>query len=99
MQEKIQQFNERVGIKPYWYLIIGLLLIVGVIFINHLITGDMPNATAVSIGGFSVFWYGIFIVGGIALGAYVVSDLAADRALRAFNTAVPHKIQKRSSLF
>lgn len=94
MQEKIQNFNERVGIKPYWYLIVGLLLIVGVIFVNHLVTGWMPQATAVSIGGFSIFWYGIFIVGGIALGAYVVADLATDRALREFNRTVPHKIQQ-----
>ena len=93
MQEKIRHSWERLGIKLYWFLIVGLLLVVGVIFANHLITGRTPSATAVSIGSFSVYWYGIFIVRGIALGAYVVSDLASDRAIRLFTQSVSAKIQ------
>ncbi len=94
MQIKVQGFFDRIGIKPYWFLIIGLLLLVGGIFGNHLRTGVTPGSAAISIGGFEIFWYGIFIVGGIALGAWVVSDLAEDRALRLFNKSVPQQVQQ-----
>ncbi len=94
MQKKKLTFWERVGIKPYWFLIVGMLLLVTIIFIYHLVTEKMPSSAAVSIGGFSVYWYGIFIVGGIALGAYVVSDLAMDRALAVFSKTVAGRIQR-----
>lgn len=93
MQKKSLAFWERTSVKPYWFLIIALLLILAVVFGYHLVTERMPSAAAVSIGGFSIYWYGILIVGGIALGAYVVSDLATDRALALFNKAVPARIQ------
>ncbi|NKQ34120.1 MAG: prolipoprotein diacylglyceryl transferase [Chloroflexi bacterium] len=95
MQNKLDSLEDRLGFGIYW-LIIGLaLLIVGVIFINHLVTRTTPEATAVSIFGLPVFWYGIFIMGGIALGAYVVSRLARDRAEAVFNEIVPQNVQDR----
>ncbi len=95
MQDKLDSLEDRLGFSIYW-LIIGLaLLIIGIIFVNHLITGATPEATAVSIFGLSVFWYGIFIMGGIALGAYVVSRLARDRAVAVFNEVVPQAVQDR----
>ncbi len=95
MQGKLDSLEDRLGFRIYW-LIIGLgLLIVGVIFINHLITGVTPDSTAVSIFGLPVFWYGVVIMGGIALGAYVVSRLARDRAVAVFNEIVPQSVQDR----
>ena len=94
MQKKSLAFWERTAVKPYWFLIIGLLLVLAVVFGYHLVTERTPSAAAVSIGGFSIYWYCIFIVGGIALGAYVVSDLATDRALALFTKAVPARIQE-----
>lgn len=95
MQGKLTSLENRLGFPIYW-LMIGLgLLIVFVIFLNHLVTGNTPQATAVSIFGLPVFWYGIFIMGGIALGAYVVSRLAEERALALFQQLVPQNVRSQ----
>jgi len=89
--------KKRPSIEPYWYLIGGLLLIVFILFITHLVTGDTPNRAILTIPilNFDVYWYGIAIVGGIALGSYVVSKLAEERAMRLFLKDVPLKVRKR----
>jgi phosphatidylglycerol:prolipoprotein diacylglycerol transferase len=46
------------------------------------------------LGGFAVYWYGISIVTGIALGAYVVSRLANERGVAIFNQEVPASTQQ-----
>ncbi|MEJ2746634.1 MAG: hypothetical protein P8183_01750, partial [Anaerolineae bacterium] len=58
-------------IEPYWFIIVPLLLITAVLFIAQLLTGKTPNRVAISIPAlnFDIYWYGIWIVGGIALGA------------------------------
>ncbi len=95
MQDKLDSLENRLGFRVYW-LIIGLgLLIVGIIFINHLRTGVTPDNTAVTIFGLPVFWYGVVIMAGIALGAYVVSRLARDRATAVFNELVPPEARNR----
>ncbi len=85
------------SIPVYWYLIGGLLAVTAVLFINHLITGSTPDRTIFTIPflNLDVYWYGICIVGGIALGAYVVSKLAEERAIVLFEQAVPTEIRKR----
>ncbi len=89
--------KKRPFIEPYWYLIGGLLLIAAILFIYHLATGNTPNRAIFTIPvlNFEVYWYGIAIVGGIALGVYVVSKLAEERAMRLFVKAVPLKVRKR----
>ena len=89
--------KKRPSIEPYWYLIGGLLLIVFILFISHLVTGKTPNRAifTIPILDFDVYWYGIAIVGGIALGSYVVSKLAEERAVRLFLKEVPLKVRKR----
>lgn len=95
MRKKAQALYQRIGLETYWYLIIFGLLVTAVIFINHLRTGETPAADAfiVPVLNLPVFWYGIWIVGGIALGAYVVSRLAEERARQLFEETVPHKVQ------
>jgi phosphatidylglycerol---prolipoprotein diacylglyceryl transferase len=58
----------------------------------HLWTGKMPPAAAFSLLGLSVYWYGIFIVGGIALGATIVSRLAWQRWRQRFLESVPASV-------
>lgn len=83
-------------IALYWILIALFLAIVGGLYIYHLVSGQTPNRVAFSLGaGFEVYWYGIFIVGGIALGAYVVSCLAAERGTAVFRQSVPVIIQNK----
>jgi prolipoprotein diacylglyceryltransferase len=55
----------------------------------HLWTGYMPKPSPFSLLGLPVYWYGIIIVSGIALGAWIVSRLAWQRWREAFLTAVP----------
>ncbi|MCP4358383.1 MAG: prolipoprotein diacylglyceryl transferase [Chloroflexi bacterium] len=97
IRTKTKAFIQRIGLEPYWYLIGGGLLLVAVLFINHLRTGITPAPEAIIIPGINlpVFWYGVFIVGGIALGTYVTSKLAERRALAVFNTAVSRTLQNR----
>ena len=95
MQTKLDSWENRLGFRLYW-LIIGLgLLAAGLIFVNHLRTGRTPDNTAFTIFGLPVFWYGVVIMGGIALGAYVVSRLARDRATAVFSEVVPPEVQNR----
>jgi phosphatidylglycerol:prolipoprotein diacylglycerol transferase len=85
------------GIEPYWYLIGPLLLVTAVLFITHLITGQTPGRVAISIPAlnFDVYWYGIWIVGGMALSAFVVSRLAQSRGAALLQEIVPDMVQQR----
>jgi phosphatidylglycerol---prolipoprotein diacylglyceryl transferase len=76
-------------IEPYWYAIGLFLVVAGVLFIYHLATGNTPPRAAVTILGFDVYWYGLWIMAGVALGAWVSARLAAGRAEHAFKLDVP----------
>ncbi len=84
-------------IPVYWYIIGGLLAGTAVLFINHLATGITPDRTFFTIPflDLEVYWYGVCIVGGIALGTFVVSKLAEERAMRLFTETVPTATRKR----
>jgi phosphatidylglycerol:prolipoprotein diacylglycerol transferase len=62
-------------VRPYWYIILVLWLVLGGIYINHLVTHVTPDRVAFTIPfvNLDVYWYGVLIVGGIMLGAYTVS--------------------------
>lgn len=72
-----------------------MLIVAAGLYGYHLATGFTPPRAAVIILGFPIYWYGIWIVTGVALGAWVVSRLAAQRAQRAFDTAVPAAVRQR----
>ena len=82
-------------IDPWWYAIALVLLLAGGLYAYHLATGLTPPRAAVTILGFPVYWYGIWIVTGVALGAWVVAGLAAERARRIFETTVPADVRAR----
>jgi phosphatidylglycerol:prolipoprotein diacylglycerol transferase len=81
--------------EPYWYLILLASIILGGLYLYHLATGFTPSRSAVTIEIFNleIFWYGILIILGVALGTFVVSRLALERAERLFNSVVPRKLQ------
>ena len=79
-------------IESYWLIIVLWAVGLAVLFGYHLATYQMPPATAVSLFGLPVYWYGILIVGGIGLGAYVVSRLAWTRWREAFLHTVPAEV-------
>ena len=84
------------NLKPYWYIIIFFLAVLAGLYAYHLATAVTPNRVAISLGGgFDVYWYGICIVGGIGLGAYVVSQLALERGTAVFQQHVPPNLQSR----
>ncbi len=62
-------------IDPYWYIILIISLVLGGIYINHLVTHETPSRVAVTLPlvDLAVYWYGVLIVGGIMLGAYTVT--------------------------
>ncbi len=98
MSNKNRNTVSRFRIQPFWY-VIGLFLIGAiVIFVNHLVTGQTPNrvALAIDLFNFNIFWYGILIVAGIALGSWVVATLAVEWAREDFNKIVPNRLQKRT---
>ncbi len=82
-------------LEPYWYIIIPLVLVGAGMFIYHLQTGVTPGRVAFRIPGLGleVYWYGIIITGGIALGSYVTSRLALHRAERTFEAEVPAQVR------
>lgn len=82
-------------LEPYWYAILLVLALGAILFGYHLATGFTPPRAAFRILGFPVYWYGIWIITGIALGAWVVSRLAAERARRLFELAVPAELRQR----
>ena len=97
MTKKRANYQKRRQLAPYWYVIIFLLLVTAAIYIYHLVTGSTPDRAAIHIEAlnFDVFWYGIWIVGGIALGSWVVASLAKERGEQVFRKSVPYKLRKR----
>ncbi len=89
--------KQRRRIEPYWYLIAVFALIMGIIFVDHIATARTPSRVAFHLDIFNldVFWYGIFIVAGIALGAWVTATLASDWAEAKFDENVPWKLRTK----
>ncbi len=89
--------RHRPRIEPYWIPIAFFGLIAVVLFLYHLLSGVTPSRVAIHIEAldFDVYWYGIWIVSGIALGCWVVASLAADRARHLFVQTVPKDIQNQ----
>ncbi len=82
----------RPKIEPYWIIIVLWVAALAVLFGYHMWTNKMPSSEAFSLLGLPVYWYGILIVGGIGLGAFVVSRLAWERWRRAFLMVVPDEL-------
>ncbi|MGD2078229.1 MAG: prolipoprotein diacylglyceryl transferase [Chloroflexota bacterium] len=87
----------RPRIEPYWYLIALFIVGAAIVYIRHLVTNQTPSRVAIHIGflDFDIYWYGIFIVAGIALGTWVVARLAAERAQRTMAVNVPADVRHR----
>ncbi len=88
----------RLHLEPYWLLIAALLIAGGILYGFHLASGETPDRVLIRIEPFSfdIYWYGIIIMGGIALGTYVTGTLAAVRANRAFIASVPAPVSEIS---
>ena len=89
--------RDRPRIAPYWFAIALFLLFAAALFLYHLLSGTTPSRVAIHIEAldFDIFWYGIWIVSGIALGCWVVATLAAERAQEVFDQTVPREIQQQ----
>ena len=81
-------------IERYWIVMALWAAALAGLFVYHLWTSNMPPAAAFFVLGLPVYWYGILIVGGIALGATIVSRLAWQRWRRSFLDAVPDSVQQ-----
>lgn len=81
----------------YWYAILLFLAGSMGLYLAHLVTGFTPDRVAFSIDslGFDVYWYGIIITAGIALGAFVVSRLALERARELLEAVVPLAVREK----
>ena len=81
--------------KIEWFWVVMALWVAALagLFGYHLWTGGMPPAEAFSVLGLPVYWYGILIVGGIALGATIVSRLAWQRWRQSFLESVPNSVR------
>lgn len=90
----VPQLLRRPKIELYWFVMALWIAALAVLFGWHLWTGNMPSAAAFFLFGLPVYWYGIFIVGGIALGATIVSRLAWQRWRETFLESVPDSIRQ-----
>ncbi|WP_420642085.1 prolipoprotein diacylglyceryl transferase [Candidatus Leptofilum sp.] len=79
----------RPKIELYWIIIVAWAIGLAGLFIAHLWTSQMPAAEAFFVLGLPVYWYGIIIVAGIGLGAYVISRLAWERWRATFLVTIP----------
>lgn len=98
MTEHNNEQARRIRIEPYWIIIAIFLIAVSVLYIYHLASGSTPDRVALHIEAFDfdIYWYGVIIVAGISLGAYVTSRLASERAVKAFNLDVPEQVKEKT---
>lgn len=77
--------------KPYWYLIALFWLLAGGLYLAHLTMGFTPNRVLVRVAflNLDLYWYGFLIMAGVALGAWVVSDLAEEQGQKEMAAEVP----------
>ncbi|MFL7839447.1 MAG: prolipoprotein diacylglyceryl transferase [Candidatus Promineifilaceae bacterium] len=89
------------GIAPYWVAIALVALFAIALFLYHLTSGTTPSRVALHIEAldFDIYWYGIWIIGGVVLGCWVVASLASERARAIYNQTVPLEIQQQSLSF
>jgi phosphatidylglycerol---prolipoprotein diacylglyceryl transferase len=82
-------------IEPYWYIIAAFATGALALYVYHLATGFTPDRAAFSIAALNweIYWYGILITAGIALGAYVVTRLAYERAVDSWQSTVPASLR------
>jgi phosphatidylglycerol---prolipoprotein diacylglyceryl transferase len=82
-------------IAPYWYFIAAFAGGALVLYAYHLATGFTPDPVAFSIPALNwdIYWYGIIITAGIALGTYVVASVASERAVAVWDTEVPADVR------
>ena len=95
VNQRVKAPQNKRKFELYWILIGLFLALMAGLFIYHLVTGQTPSRVAFSVAGLEVYWYGICIVSGIALGAYVVSRLAEERGTAVFNKEVRYNIRKQ----
>jgi len=90
--------RRRIQIEPYWFIVAGLIAVGAALFIYHLVSGNTPDRAAITISAFNfdIFWYGIILVSGIVLGAYVTSRLARERAELTFQETVPQELRRET---
>ena len=83
MLNSSKQLVKRIGLEPYWYIILLLAVAMAGIYGYHLNTYKMPGRVAITLPfiNLPVYWYGILIVGGIILGAYTVTFQVKRRGL------------------
>ncbi len=88
--------KRKLQVEPYWYIIGLLIVAAAILFINHLVSGETPDRVALTIAAFNfdIFWYGVILVAGIGLGAYVSSRLARERAELDFREEVPSNLRR-----
>jgi phosphatidylglycerol---prolipoprotein diacylglyceryl transferase len=89
--------NRLSHVEAYWYLIALFWLAAMILFVSHLVTGRAPDRALfrIPILEFDIYWYGLIIVTGIALGAYVTAHLVMERGRQIFLKHVPPPVQNR----
>ncbi|MFW5940259.1 MAG: prolipoprotein diacylglyceryl transferase [Chloroflexota bacterium] len=97
MEQTARNKSRLTEVQPYWYAI-GLFLLLAVgLYLYHIFTGFTPDRVALGVEAlqFNIYWYGLIITGGIALGSYVVFRLALEQARRVLRDEVPRNVRSR----
>lgn len=87
----------RLRAAPYWGVIALLWIASAGMYIYHLLTGVTPDRVLFTLPllELDVYWYGFLIMGGIALGSWVVSALAQEKAEALLRAHVPATVRNQ----
>lgn len=93
----MSKLNRLRAAAPYWGVIALLWIVSAGVYIYHLLTGVTPDRVLFTLPllELDVYWYGFLIMGGIALGSWVVSALAQEKAEALLRAQVPATIRNQ----
>lgn len=78
-----------------WWIIALAIIVGGVVYSLHLLTGYMPSRVAFSLAGFEFYWSAFIITAATILSTAVVAHVAQRNAQQLFRRTVPAEVRQR----
>jgi len=96
MKTKLRSLWSRLRRSPYWLVIGVFWLLAAVLYGWHLATGRTPDPVIVRLSGLDldIYWYGMIMVFGMVMGAWVASSLGGRRGEALMVEIVPAHVRQ-----